>query len=82
MTASVTYGRALRYAKGSARGLLHHHMGHSLVLGERREPSVEELTGVKLGHTEPNRKIMLLLSELAMGHLSIAMMTARTSPNP
>ena len=29
MTASVTYGRALRYAKGSARGLLHHHMGHS-----------------------------------------------------
>ena len=32
MTASVTYGRALRYAKGSARGLLHHHMGHSLCL--------------------------------------------------
>jgi hypothetical protein len=29
MTASVTVGRALRYADGSARGLLHHHMGHS-----------------------------------------------------
>jgi hypothetical protein len=31
MTASVTVGRALRYADGSARGLLHHHMGHSPV---------------------------------------------------
>ena len=28
MTASVTHGRALRYAGGSARGLLHHHGGH------------------------------------------------------
>ena len=29
MTASVTHGRALRYAKGSARGLLiHHPVGH------------------------------------------------------
>lgn len=28
MTASVTRGRALRYAEGSARGLLHHHPGH------------------------------------------------------
>jgi len=28
MTASVTRGRALRYAGGSARGLLHHHPGH------------------------------------------------------
>ena len=28
MTASVTHGRALRYADGSARGLLHHHPGH------------------------------------------------------
>jgi len=28
MTASVTHGRALRYAGGSARGLLHHHPGH------------------------------------------------------
>ncbi|SMX43868.1 hypothetical protein [Maliponia aquimaris] len=28
MTASVTHGRALRYAEGSARGLLHHHQGH------------------------------------------------------
>jgi hypothetical protein len=28
MTASVTAGRALRYAGGSARGLLHHHPGH------------------------------------------------------
>lgn len=28
MTASVTRGRALRYAGGSARGLLHHHRGH------------------------------------------------------
>ena len=28
MTASVTHGRALRYAKGSARGLLHHNPGH------------------------------------------------------
>jgi len=30
VTASVTHGRALRYAKGSARGLLHHHPGHCL----------------------------------------------------
>jgi hypothetical protein len=29
MTASVTIGRALRYADGSARGLLHHQQGHS-----------------------------------------------------
>jgi hypothetical protein len=28
MTASVTHGRALRYAGGSARGLLHHVLGH------------------------------------------------------
>ncbi|MTH65856.1 hypothetical protein GL284_16410 [Paracoccus sp. DK608] len=28
MTASVTNGRALRYAEGSARGLLHHVLGH------------------------------------------------------
>lgn len=28
MAASVTRGRALRYAEGSARGLLHHHPGH------------------------------------------------------
>jgi len=28
MTASVTRGRALRYAEGSARGLLHHVLGH------------------------------------------------------
>ncbi len=28
MTASLTRGRALRYAGGSARGLLHHHWGH------------------------------------------------------
>src|SRR5690606_25968994 len=28
MTASVTRGRALRYAGGSARGLLHHVLGH------------------------------------------------------
>jgi hypothetical protein len=28
VTASVTHGRALRYAKGSARGLLHNHRGH------------------------------------------------------
>ena len=28
MTASVTPGRAPRYAGGSARGLLHHHPGH------------------------------------------------------
>jgi hypothetical protein len=32
MTASVTRGRALRYAGGSARGLLHHHPGHCLSL--------------------------------------------------
>jgi len=31
MTASVTHGRALRYAQGSARGLLHHVLGHCLV---------------------------------------------------
>ena len=30
MAASVTRGRALRYAEGSARGLLHHHPGHYL----------------------------------------------------
>jgi putative transposase len=28
MTASVTHGRALRYAGGSARSLLHHVVGH------------------------------------------------------
>ena len=28
MTASVTAGRALRYAGGSARGHLHHPVGH------------------------------------------------------
>ncbi|WP_230383516.1 hypothetical protein, partial [Paracoccus shanxieyensis] len=28
VTASVTNGRALRYAEGSARGLLHHVLGH------------------------------------------------------
>jgi len=31
MTASATVGRALRYAEGSARGLLHHHRGHGRV---------------------------------------------------
>jgi hypothetical protein len=31
MTASVTVGRALRYADGSARGLLHHQRGHGLL---------------------------------------------------
>ena len=30
MAASVTTGRALRYAGGSARGLLHHFSGHYL----------------------------------------------------
>ena len=30
MTASVTRGRALRCAEGSARGLLHHVLGHCL----------------------------------------------------
>jgi hypothetical protein len=30
MTASVTRGRALRYAEGSALGLLHHVLGHYL----------------------------------------------------
>ena len=30
MTASLTHGRALRVAQGSARGLLHHHRGHCL----------------------------------------------------
>jgi len=30
MTASVTNGRALRYAEGSARGLLHQALGHGL----------------------------------------------------
>ena len=37
MTASVTHGRALRYAEGSARGLLHHQRGHCLVLGRDGE---------------------------------------------
>ncbi|WP_230383527.1 hypothetical protein, partial [Paracoccus shanxieyensis] len=32
VTASVTNGRALRYAEGSARGLLHHVLGHCLFL--------------------------------------------------
>jgi len=31
VAASVTTGRALRYAGGSARGLLHHWMGHCLL---------------------------------------------------
>ena len=28
VTASITHGRALRHAKGPARGLLYHHRGH------------------------------------------------------
>jgi len=39
MTTSVTLGRALRYAEGSARGLLHHHRGHCR--GPWRETSTE-----------------------------------------
>ena len=41
MTASVTIGRALRYADGSARGLLHQELGHGLghILGNRRGDS-------------------------------------------
>ena len=35
MTASATVGRALRYAEGSARGLLHHHRGHGRVVRPR-----------------------------------------------
>ena len=31
MTANVANGRALRYAEGSARGLLHHRPGHCRV---------------------------------------------------
>ena len=34
MAASLTTGRALRYAKGSARGLLHQALGHGLLPGE------------------------------------------------
>ncbi|WP_230383508.1 hypothetical protein, partial [Paracoccus shanxieyensis] len=34
VTASVTNGRALRYAEGSARGLLHHVLGHCHPAGE------------------------------------------------
>jgi len=30
VTASVTHGRRLRYAEGSARSLLHHRSGHCL----------------------------------------------------
>ena len=39
MTASVTVGRALRYADGSARGLLHHQKGHGPcgLAGDRRK---------------------------------------------
>ena len=48
MTASGTAGRALRYANGSARGLLlHHHRGHSqffrVKMRERVYDSVESL---------------------------------------
>jgi hypothetical protein len=35
MTTSVTRGRALRYAKGSARGRLHHQPGHCRDLRDR-----------------------------------------------
>jgi hypothetical protein len=40
VTASVTHGRALRYAKGSARGLLHHHPGHcpAIIINNLRLP--------------------------------------------
>jgi len=37
MTASVAHGRALRYAKGSARGLLHHHRGHCPIVLKHAE---------------------------------------------
>ena len=44
MTASVTVGRALRYAEGSARGLLHHHWGHG--------PTSKWLARVESGHSQ------------------------------
>jgi len=40
VTASVTHGRALRYAEGSARGLLHHHPGHCPLPASARHPDV------------------------------------------
>jgi hypothetical protein len=47
MTASVTPGRALRYAGGSARGLLHHHPGHCLRVFPN-EASLERLVSAVL----------------------------------
>ncbi|WP_296540591.1 hypothetical protein, partial [Rhizorhabdus sp.] len=43
VTASVTNGRALRYAKGSARGLLHHVLGHCPAPGARAIGDCERL---------------------------------------
>ncbi|APZ52947.1 hypothetical protein Ga0080574_TMP2613 [Salipiger abyssi] len=40
MAASVTPGRALRYAGGSARGLLHQALGHYLSDFEKRKRMV------------------------------------------
>ena len=64
MTASVTTGRALRYAGGSARGLLHQALGHSQ-LYSLHEPSVDCISkgkahkryefGTKVSVTTTNR---------------------------
>ena len=46
MTASVTGGRALRYADGSARGLLHHQHGHDLDFAEEANLSLRPASAI------------------------------------
>ena len=50
VTASVTHGRALRYAEGPARGLLHHHQGHCPVAGEPHPYDPGRKTRLHIGH--------------------------------
>jgi hypothetical protein len=47
MTACVTHRRALRYAGGSARGLLHHHPGHCPGLARMRSAVTLRSTSVQ-----------------------------------
>ena len=72
MAASVTHGRALRYARGSARGLLHQLLGHDLPLPFRQQDLADAL-GLSLVHTN---KVLARLRETQLltwrdGRLSI-----------
>jgi len=52
VAASITTGRALRYAGGSARGLLHHPMGHCQPIWRNpRRRTPRERPPIHSGHT-------------------------------